>query len=83
MRWFVMAVTTSRYYLFTGNGSLENTFAAYSTGNDITASFVELPGGLHDSQLQFLRSNRRAERFAWLAGPGIYHGNLSLVSSRS
>mmetsp|Transcript_13496 Transcript_13496/g.49091 ORF Transcript_13496/g.49091 Transcript_13496/m.49091 type:complete len:1124 (+) Transcript_13496:172-3543(+) len=80
-RWFVMAVTSNRYYLFTGAGSLEVVFASYSVGSDITASFVELPGGLSDSKLQFSRANKHAERFAWLAGPGIYHGNLSLSSN--
>ena len=30
------------------------------------------------SELQFYGKQRRAERFAWLAGPGIYHGHLNL-----
>ena len=34
--------------------------------------------GVLCSELHFYGKQRRAERFAWLSGPGIYHGHLNL-----
>jgi hypothetical protein len=33
------------------------------------------------SELHFYGKQRRSEQFAWLAGPGIYHGHLNLGTS--
>lgn len=79
-RYFVMAATPSRLYIFQGTGSLEAVFKAYSEG---PPHFTELPGAIPNSELQFYGKQRRAERFAWLAGPGIYHGHLNLGTTQS
>lgn len=73
-RYFVMAATPSRLYTFHG-ASLEAAFKAYAEGG---GHFTELPNESSISELQFYGEQRRAERFAWLAGPGIYHGHLNL-----
>ncbi|KAI7872143.1 Pep3/Vps18/deep orange family-domain-containing protein [Spinellus fusiger] len=49
---------------------------------DVNPGFQELPGDLHYSELHFfsrfheLQQQGVAQTFAWLTGPGIYHGNL-------
>ncbi|CEI89322.1 Putative Vacuolar protein sorting-associated protein 18 homolog [Rhizopus microsporus] len=56
----------------------ENLFAKY----DVNPGFQELPGDLPHSELHFfsryheLQQQGIAEAFAWLTGPGIYHGSL-------
>jgi hypothetical protein len=35
------------------------------------------------SELHFYGKQHRSEQFAWLAGPGIYHGHLNLGTSPS
>ncbi|CEG75452.1 hypothetical protein RMATCC62417_10489 [Rhizopus microsporus] len=56
----------------------ENLFAKY----DVNPGFQELPGDLPHSELHFfsryheLQQQGIAETFAWLTGPGIYHGSL-------
>nr|GME16291.1 vacuolar protein sorting-associated protein 18 homolog [Ipomoea batatas] len=72
-RYYVMAVTPTRLYSFTGIGSLESVFASYV---DRTVHFMELPGDIPNSELHFFIKQRRAEHFAWLSGAGIYHGDL-------
>eukprot|EP00898_Chlorokybus_atmophyticus_P003117 jgi/Chlat1/3806/Chrsp259S03935 len=72
----VLAVTPTRLYAFIGHGSLEQTLAPYA---DRLAPVIELPGNMPYSQLQLYSMRKgRAERFAWLAGPGLYHGRLLL-----
>jgi hypothetical protein len=53
-------------------------FMSYAEG---IAHFTELPGEIPNSELHFYGKQRRSERFAWLAGPGIYHGHLNLGTS--
>jgi hypothetical protein len=43
---------------------------------------MNVPTMIFGSELQFYGEQRRAERFAWLAGPGIYHGHLNLGTQR-
>ncbi|KAG1222547.1 hypothetical protein G6F35_005228 [Rhizopus arrhizus] len=56
----------------------ENLFSKY----DINPGYQELPGELPHSELHFfnrfheLQQQGIAEAFAWLTGPGIYHGSL-------
>ncbi|KAI5068926.1 hypothetical protein GOP47_0015227 [Adiantum capillus-veneris] len=76
VRYFLMAITPTRLYSFTGLGSLEATFAAYA---DRPVRLTELPGEHTDSELHFSAKQRRTEIFAWLAGPGIYYGELNLA----
>lgn len=79
-RYYVMAVTTTRLYSFTGIGSLDALFAAYSDRN---VHFTELPGEMPNSEIHFFYKQRRAEHFAWLSGTGIYYGNLYLGTPQS
>ncbi|KAL4620309.1 hypothetical protein ACB092_06G144700 [Castanea dentata] len=73
-RYYVMAVTPTRLYSFTGIGSLETVFASYL---DRAVHFMELPGEIPNSELHFYIKQRRAVHFAWLSGAGIYHGGLN------
>ncbi|XP_068668534.1 vacuolar sorting protein 18 [Aristolochia californica] len=79
-RFYVMAVTPTRLYSFTGIGSLDSVFASYS---DRAVHFMELPGEIPNSELHFYIKQRRAEHFAWLSGAGIYHGGLNFGAQHS
>ncbi|KAM2653035.1 hypothetical protein EV2_024720 [Malus domestica] len=83
-RYYVMAVTPTRLYSFTGIGSLETVFASYS---EQTVHFMELPGEIPNRQvfieLHFYIKQRRAIHFAWLSGAGIYHGGLNFGAQHS
>ncbi|KAJ7548955.1 hypothetical protein O6H91_07G034600 [Diphasiastrum complanatum] len=78
-RYLVMAVTLTKLYIFSGTGSLEAVFLSYA---DRVARFTELPGEMPSSELLFY-GKRHAESFAWLAGPGVYHGQLNLSTQQS
>lgn len=80
IRYYVMAVTPTRLYSFTGIGSLESVFASYA---DRTVHFMELPGEIPNSELHFFIKQRRAVHFAWLSGAGIYHGGLNFGAQHS
>ncbi|XP_027167363.1 vacuolar sorting protein 18 [Coffea eugenioides] len=79
-RYYVMAVTPTRLYSYTGIGSLESVFASYV---DRTVHFTELPGDIANSELHFFINQRRAVYFAWLSGAGIYHGGLNFGAQHS
>ncbi|XP_006659889.1 vacuolar sorting protein 18 [Oryza brachyantha] len=79
-RFYVMAVTPTRLYSFTGIGSLETVFASYS---DRAIHFMELPGDIPSSELHFFIKQRRAKHFGWLSGSGIYHGELNFGAQHS
>ncbi|KAK8985317.1 hypothetical protein V6N11_068582 [Hibiscus sabdariffa] len=83
-RYYVMAVTPTRLYSFTGIGSLETVFASYLNR---AVHFMELPGEIPSRQvlldLHFFMKQKRAVHFAWLSGAGIYHGSLNFGSQRS
>lgn len=79
-RYYVMAVTPTRLYSFTGFGSLEAVFASYL---DRAVHFMELPGEIPNSELHFFIKQRRAIHFAWLSGAGIYHGGLNFGGQHS
>ncbi|KAJ3693670.1 hypothetical protein LUZ60_009150 [Juncus effusus] len=74
VRFYVMAVTATRLYSFTGIGSLETVFARYA---ERRIHFMELPGEIPNSELQYYIVQRRAKHFGWLSGAGIYHGDLN------
>lgn len=76
VRYFLMMVTLTRLYSFTGLGSLEATLAAYANR---AVRFTGLPGEQPNSELQFSIKQRQTEIFAWLAGPGVYYGELNLA----
>ncbi|KAK1279700.1 hypothetical protein QJS04_geneDACA003179 [Acorus gramineus] len=93
-RYYVMAVTPTRLYSFTGIGFLDTVFAGYS---ERAVHFMELPGdipnrqviqifivsSLLSSELHFFIKQRRAVHFAWLSGAGIYHGDLNFGAQHS
>ncbi|KAL3628860.1 Vacuolar protein sorting-associated protein 18 like protein [Castilleja foliolosa] len=79
-RYYVMAVTPTRLYSFTGIGSLESVFVSYA---ERAVHFMELPGEIPNSELHFFIKQRRATHFAWLSGAGIYHGGLHFGVQRS
>ncbi|KAF5726413.1 vacuolar protein sorting-associated protein 18 isoform X1 [Tripterygium wilfordii] len=86
-RYYIMAVTPTRLYSFTGFGSLDTVFASYL---DRTVHFMELPGEIPNRQvhffsieLHFFIKQRRAVHFAWLSGAGIYHGGLNFGAQHS
>ncbi|MFS7971208.1 putative transcription factor C2H2 family [Helianthus anomalus] len=78
-RYYIMAVTPTRLYSFTGTGSPEAVFASYA---DRAVHFMELPGDIPNSELHFFIKQRRAVHFAWLSGAGIYHGGLNFGTQR-
>ncbi|XP_057794948.1 vacuolar sorting protein 18 [Salvia miltiorrhiza] len=80
IRYYVMAVTPTRLYSFTGIGSLETVFVSYA---DRAVHFMELPGEIPNSELHFFIKQRRAVHFAWLSGAGIYHGDLNFGAHHS
>ncbi|KAH0984456.1 hypothetical protein GBA52_011633 [Prunus armeniaca] len=81
-RYYIMAVTPTRLYSFTGIGSLETLFSSYL---DHVVHFMELPGEIPNRQveLHFYIKQRRAVHFAWLSGAGIYHGGLNFGAQHS
>ncbi|KAK9133746.1 hypothetical protein Scep_013274 [Stephania cephalantha] len=83
-RYYVMAVTPTRLYSFTGMGLLDTVFASYA---DRAVRFMELPGEIPNrqvlSELHFFIKQRRAMYFAWLSGAGIYHGGLNFGAQHS
>ncbi|KAH8490491.1 hypothetical protein H0E87_022867 [Populus deltoides] len=79
-RYYVMAVTPTRLYSFTGIGLLETVFASYL---ERAVHFMELPGEIPNSELHFFIKQRRAMHFAWLSGAGIYHGGLNFGAQHS
>jgi tetratricopeptide (TPR) repeat protein len=80
-KFFVMATTAMRYYQFIGGPTFEACFAAYT----VNPGFTELPGELSYSELHFFAEHftGRSKSFAWLAGPGIYHGQLLFGSQNA
>lgn len=79
-RYYVMAVTPTRMYSFTGIGSLDTVFTSYL---ERAVHFMELPGEIPNSELHFFIKQRRAIHFAWLSGAGIYHGGLNFGAQHS
>ncbi|KAG8502091.1 hypothetical protein CXB51_000253 [Gossypium anomalum] len=91
-RYYVMAVTPTRLYSFTGIGTLETVFASYLNR---AVHFMELPVMVLSeyevlllpfypfSDLHFFIKQRRAIHFAWLSGAGIYHGSLNFGAQHS
>eukprot|EP00271_Cylindrocystis_brebissonii_P008632 TRINITY_DN23099_c0_g1_i1.p1 TRINITY_DN23099_c0_g1~~TRINITY_DN23099_c0_g1_i1.p1 ORF type:complete len:1123 (-),score=263.65 TRINITY_DN23099_c0_g1_i1:370-3738(-) len=75
VRYFVMAATPTRLYTFEGKAS----FSLELTLANGPSRVTELPrGNLYNSELHFFGGKKRTDYFAWLAGPGILHGQLNL-----
>lgn len=80
-KFFVMATTPTRIYQFVGGPTFPKMFQEYH----LNAGFQELPGNLDHSVLQFYYGEHQglARRFAWLTGPGVYHGALVFGSQNA
>eukprot|EP01094_Clydonella_sp_ATCC50884_P020588 TRINITY_DN4318_c0_g1_i1.p1 TRINITY_DN4318_c0_g1~~TRINITY_DN4318_c0_g1_i1.p1 ORF type:complete len:849 (+),score=315.48 TRINITY_DN4318_c0_g1_i1:254-2800(+) len=79
-KYFVMATTPTRIYQFVGGPTFEKMFLEYAQN----AGFQELPGNLDHSVLRFYSQFKGlAKRFAWLTGPGVFHGALVFGSQNS
>jgi hypothetical protein len=79
-QYFLMAVTTTRCFVYSATGSLEALF--YVQG--MQGPLVDLPGQPRASELHFRTSGQHKHgttNFAWLAGPGVYNGLLHLGAS--
>lgn len=76
-KFFVMAATGTRLYQFIGGPTFEAVFGGYERN----PAFLELPGEQAgrraESNISFFSKYQGvAKSFAWLTGPGIYHGSL-------
>ncbi len=72
-KYFIMATTPTRIYQFIGGPTFDAVFANYETN----PGFLELPGDLNFSEMQFFSKYQGLPKsFAWLTGPGIYYGDL-------
>ncbi|AAF88074.1 T12C24.2 [Arabidopsis thaliana] len=86
MRYYVMAVTPTRLYSFTGIGTLESVFASYK---ERAVHFMELPGEIPNRQvLDYLRLILRIKEITkcnstLLTWTGIYHGGLNFGAQHS
>eukprot|EP00057_Strongylocentrotus_purpuratus_P024183 XP_011678657.1 PREDICTED: LOW QUALITY PROTEIN: vacuolar protein sorting-associated protein 18 homolog [Strongylocentrotus purpuratus] len=85
-RFFVMATTPGRLYQFVGTVPSQadtpiflNVFQKYE---DITPSFLELPGNFGYSKLEQYCPKARGlpKTFAWMTGPGVYFGSFDFSS---
>lgn len=81
-KYFVLATTPGRLYQFIGiiPSSTEppmftHVFERYQ---DMPESFLELPGnfGYSELKLYYTKYKGQPSTFAWMTGPGIYHGSL-------
>lgn len=79
-RYYVMAVTPTRLYSFTGIGLLDAIFSSYL---EHPVRFMEFPSEIPNSELHFYIKQRRAVHFAWLSGAGIYNGGLNFGAQHS
>eukprot|EP01104_Vermistella_antarctica_P010093 TRINITY_DN2663_c0_g1_i4.p1 TRINITY_DN2663_c0_g1~~TRINITY_DN2663_c0_g1_i4.p1 ORF type:complete len:947 (-),score=277.56 TRINITY_DN2663_c0_g1_i4:38-2878(-) len=81
-KFFVTATTPTRMYQFIGGPDFEELFRAYQSTH---ISFLELIGDVDRSELHFWRhrNDSIAQSFAWLADPGIYHGDLVFGSQNT
>jgi hypothetical protein len=77
-KFMVMATTPTRIYQFIGGPNYEALFAAYAT----SPSFQEVPGNTPRSELHFFSEfgGGLPRTFAWMTGPGVFHGELSFSS---
>eukprot|EP01114_Cavostelium_apophysatum_P012613 TRINITY_DN2865_c0_g1_i3.p1 TRINITY_DN2865_c0_g1~~TRINITY_DN2865_c0_g1_i3.p1 ORF type:complete len:686 (+),score=202.00 TRINITY_DN2865_c0_g1_i3:113-2170(+) len=80
IKYFIMATSPTRIYQFIGGPTFEQVFAKYET----TPGFLELPGEILRSELCFFSKYLgQPKSFAWLTGPGIYHGDLLFGSQNA
>lgn len=79
-RYYILAVTSTRMFEFTGGRTLTEVFENYDNG---VKPFQELPGSQSGrSELHLMRKARDAPpyRFAWMAESGLFHGYFKFKS---
>jgi len=77
-RMVVIVATPTRFFVFVGRSSLEETFAAYASRKAHMPPVIELPGDPGcASEVHVAQSEGK---FAWLAQPGVYRGELAQPS---
>ncbi|KAH9519313.1 Vacuolar protein sorting-associated protein 18 like protein [Bulinus truncatus] len=88
-KYYILAITPGRLYQFIGQVSQSadppmflSLFQQYENGSE-HPQFLELPGdfGYSELQLYFPKFRQQAYKFAWMAGPGIYYGDINLQGS--
>ncbi|KAJ3040940.1 hypothetical protein HDV00_010151 [Rhizophlyctis rosea] len=85
-KYFVIAATPTRLYQFIGlvaDGGDGGMFGDLFRHYDAQSGYQEIPGAIGNSELQFWSQYLEEsgfpsipKSFAWLTGPGIYHGSL-------
>ncbi|CAG5120863.1 unnamed protein product, partial [Candidula unifasciata] len=88
-KYYILATTPGRLYQFIGQVSqvseppmFLSLFQQYETGTE-HPQFLELPGdfGYSELHLFFPKFRQQATKFAWMAGPGIYYGDINVKGS--
>ncbi|XP_055900557.1 vacuolar protein sorting-associated protein 18 homolog isoform X1 [Biomphalaria glabrata] len=88
-KYYILATTPGRLYQFIGQVSQSSEppmflslFQQYENGTE-HPQFIELPGdfGYSELQLFFTKFRQPACKFAWMAGPGIYYGDINVSGS--
>ena len=82
-RYYIMAVTATQMYEFSGGRTLIEVFENYDNG---VKALQELPGAPDgNAELHLMRKSRQAPpfRFAWMAESGVFHGTLKFKSDMS
>ncbi|GFN86697.1 vacuolar protein sorting-associated protein 18 homolog [Plakobranchus ocellatus] len=88
-KYYILATTPGRLYQFIGQVSQSaeppmflSLFQQYESGA-VHPQFLELPGdfGYSELHLFFPKFRQQALKFAWMAGPGLYYGDISLKGS--
>uniref|UniRef100_A0A0B7BPA0 Pep3/Vps18 beta-propeller domain-containing protein n=1 Tax=Arion vulgaris TaxID=1028688 RepID=A0A0B7BPA0_9EUPU len=83
-KYYILATTPGRLYQFIGHVSQSSEppmflslFQQYESGAE-HPQFLELPGdfGYSELHLFFPKFRQQALKFAWMAGPGIYYGDI-------
>nr|XP_022303010.1 vacuolar protein sorting-associated protein 18 homolog [Crassostrea virginica] len=85
-KYYILATTPGRLYQFVGNVSkstdpplFQQLFMQYESG----AAVLELPGEFGYSELTMYRPRHThsVKSFAWMTGPGVYHGEIDVSGS--
>lgn len=83
-KYYILATTPGRLYQFVGNVSkstdpplFQQLFMQYESGAE---QFLELPGEFGYSELTMYRPRHAkcVKSFAWMTGPGVYHGEIDV-----
>ncbi|XP_059179714.1 vacuolar protein sorting-associated protein 18 homolog [Physella acuta] len=85
-KYYILATTPGRLYQFIGQVSQSaeppmffSLFQQYESGTE-HPQFIELPGdfGYSELHLFFPKFRQQATKFSWMAGPGVYYGDINM-----